>query len=105
VIKGERSLKMDLSIAACVIGLISAGVVVNARLKQVPINTKRITCVEKQVVKLRAASVGTRVLNEEIVKKLYPPETASIIIRQANEISQSLEAELEVLMNQSTEPK
>jgi hypothetical protein len=79
-----------------VVSLIGAIVVASNRFKQVPINTKRITCIEKQTIKIRAEAAGNRVLLESLIKKQYP-SSSEVIINQASEIAKSLEEELETI--------
>jgi hypothetical protein len=92
------SVKNIVYLLALLTSVITYCVVTANTIKQIPINTNRITCVEKCVIKIRSSLAGSRVLNEEIIKKLYPPESAELIIRQANETSIALERELDTMM-------
>ena len=84
------------TVITILISLVTAGVIVEGRMKQIPINTKRITCIEKQTIKIRAEAAGNRVLLESLIRKQYP-NGSDVIIEQAKEIAKSLESELETI--------
>jgi hypothetical protein len=87
-----------LVVTTCV-AVITGCVLAGTRLRQVPINTRRLDCIEKQVVKMCARQAATQVLNEALVKKMYGNEAGTVIIQQSKDMEASIEQEMNKFIN------
>jgi hypothetical protein len=83
-------------LVSSLITLVTAGVLLASRIRQIPINSTRITTLEKLVFRSRACLSGNQALLEALIRKEFPND-AEVIISQAKETEKTLEKELEII--------
>ncbi len=91
--------KTTIALIVLAISMITGGVLAANRLAQVPVNTRRLDRIERQMIRSCADQAAARVLSEKIVLKMYGPDAAEVIIRQSKEMSESMEREMNNFLN------